>query len=71
MTTEGQIVLTVAELDQQEQELIARRDSYVNQANAQINLFNGAIMQVQSQKTLLLERQNNQAVKEPENEGGE
>jgi TolA-binding protein len=60
MTTEGQVVLTVAELDRQEQELIARRDSYVNQANSQIAMFNGAIQQVQHQRTLIQEKQKGQ-----------
>lgn len=54
------ITITVADLDADEQALIKRRDAYVQEANANINAFNGAIQQVQYQRARLLEKQKEQ-----------
>jgi hypothetical protein len=53
---ESGLVLTVADLETQEQELVQRRDAYVSEANANIAAFNGAIQQVQAQKLFIARR---------------
>lgn len=52
--------MTLDDLTKQEQEIIARRDAYVTQANNQISAFNGALQQVQAQRSWLEQKQKDQ-----------